>query len=63
MKNAVSESGVVSGRAVGAEDGGRGVQKPVSAVIMFRASGKVWNELVEVPFTYRFLDKPKNSKT
>ena len=40
MKNAVSESGVVSGRAVGAEDGGRGVQKPVSAVIMFRTSGE-----------------------
>ena len=64
MKN-VSDSGVVvSGRAVGAEDGGRDVQKSVSIVIMFRASGKVWNMLVEVPFfTYRFLDKPKDSKT
>ena len=63
MKKAVSESGVVFGRSVCVEDGGRGAQKFANPVIEARTSGKAQRMAGAVLFTILFLDKPKKLKT
>ena len=61
MKKVVSESGVMFGRAVVVEEGGRGVLNSANAIIGVWTNGKVCIFVGIVLFTGRILVGLKNS--